>query len=457
MKKYLTPEAIADGAKSGLSEKDMRAAGMYSLTLDEARKYRIEAGYVIPYSDGFFRIKILKQNSKFGELRKQKYTQPPRMPPRLYLSSLGGIDWKRIAKDPTKPLLITEGEKKAAAACKAKYACIGLGGVFNFAKNGQLLPDWENFNLTGRSITIVYDSDAASKLPVRCAEYLLAIQLIARGASVTRVRLPQPKGGEKVGLDDFLITRGFPSNVNAARAAFDALPREKIDPAYPPHLTELGNAIRFANEFKDKLRYVPQMKRWIVQDEDTRLWKVDKDGAAMRCAKSLPYLLAKEAEKLAEEKIVKTFNKWARTSESEKSLNATVKLAATEPEVILDEEVIDSDPWALAFKNGKAIDLRTGTLRNIESDDFFMKSIGTSYDPNAKCPRFEKFALEIMRGDKELAAFLQRVVGYCLTGDMSAQCFFVFYGHGANGKTTLLNTLLAMQTSIANGLYGSEA
>src|SRR5205807_6480658 len=65
----------------------------------------------------------------------------------------------------------------------------------------------------------------------------------------------------------------------------------------------------------------------------------------------------------------------------------------------------------------------------------------TSYDPDASCPRFERFMDEIMGGDDEMVRYLQRAIGYSLTGDTSEQCLWMAYGTGSNGKTTLLKVL----------------
>jgi len=454
--KYLSLEAIADGSKSGLSEKDMRALGMWSPSADEMQTiFRADAeGYIIPYNDHFCRAKILSWKSKFGVAPKQKYTQLRDTPPQLYLPNIGKINWDKVATDTAQPLIITEGEKKAAAACKAGYACIGLGGVWCFrSKVGGFLKDWDKFKLDRRKIYIVYDSDIVDKIQVRCAEYALAVELIARGATAVRVRLPESLPGmDKVGLDDFLVAHGLPNNIGAARAAFDQLPQEKIDPASPPHLTDLGNAIRLEQYYKHQLRFVPYLKSWIVCDAVTGLWQTDEDGQAMRCAKTIPYNLRKESERLRDDDVKAAFHKWANQSESASRLNAILTLASTESGLVINRNALDSDPWSLAFKNGTVMDLRSGQARKIVPEDFLMNFVAVEYDPKAKCPQWDKFLLDVMNDDKALVKFLQRAVGLSLTGDMSEQCFFILYGTGANGKSTFLNTLLELF-----GKYGRQA
>ena len=98
------------------------------------------------------------------------------------------------------------------------------------------------------------------------------------------------------------------------------------------------------------------------------------------------------------------------------------------------------------------IDLRTGTLRSGRRADRITMSAGVAFDPAATCQRFERFVLEISNDDPELAAYLRRASGYALTGDISEQILLMLIGRGANGKSTLLGTLLAV-----SGDYGDTA
>ena len=51
------------------------------------------------------------------------------------------------------------------------------------------------------------------------------------------------------------------------------------------------------------------------------------------------------------------------------------------------------------------------------------------------------FLLQIFNKDLELIHFIQKAMGYALTGDVSEQCLFILWGTGANGKSTFLNVL----------------
>ncbi|MGB3330360.1 MAG: DUF3854 domain-containing protein [Thermomicrobiales bacterium] len=114
--------------------------------------------------------------------------------------------------NPSIPLFITEGARKADAAASHDLCCIAVLGVWNWrgtnAQGGKVaLPDFEVVALNGRDVYLVFDSDVVTKPAVRKALDRLAALLRTRGATVRIVQLPAGPGGTKVGLDDFLASR----------------------------------------------------------------------------------------------------------------------------------------------------------------------------------------------------------------------------------------------------------
>jgi len=120
-----------------------------------------------------------------------------------------------------------------------------------------------------------------------------------------------------------------------------------------------------------------------------------------------------------------------------------IEMAATIPDVIINPSQLDRDPYLLNI-NGGTLDLRTGSLKVPTPSDYISKLAPVDYDPTAECPVWLSFLDRIMDGNKELVGFLQKAIGYSLTGDTGEQCFFFIYGSGANGKSTLLNTVRAL-------------
>lgn len=87
------------------------------------------------------------------------------------------------------------------------------------------------------------------------------------------------------------------------------------------------------------------------------------------------------------------------------------------------------------------VDLRTGILRDGCRADRITMQAATPFDPDAKCPRFERFVIEVSNGDISLATYHQQVADMALTGDDTEQILPMWIGRGSNGKSTLLHTL----------------
>lgn len=176
-------------------------------------------GLLIPYygldgkprKDKFWRYRYLQPDPSFaGQVAKpQRYTQTAAPIVAAYFPP--SMDWARTAQDPGAPIIITEGELKAASAVKFGYSCIGLGGVYNWqsARHGvPFLPELEAIDWVGREVYIAFDSDLRTNPLVKAALQALSDQLVARGAAVFTLELPSSKDNLKVGLDDFLVARG---------------------------------------------------------------------------------------------------------------------------------------------------------------------------------------------------------------------------------------------------------
>jgi putative DNA primase/helicase len=103
----------------------------------------------------------------------------------------------------------------------------------------------------------------------------------------------------------------------------------------------------------------------------------------------------------------------------------------------------DRDPFLLTVGNG-TLNLMTGKLEQFRPDDLTTRSADVNFRPSAQAPRWQQFLTEIFAGDRELIQFVQRAVGYSLTGDTREQCLFILWGGGANGKSTFLETIIRL-------------
>ena len=133
--------------------------------------------------------------------------------------------------------------------------------------------------------------------------------------------------------------------------------------------------------------------------------------------------------------------RWAiQKSEGRHRLEAMLKLARSEKPISDDGKNWDSNHMLLGVRNG-VIELNTGSFRRGKPVDRILSHTDVWFEPKARCPRWEKFVSEIFAGDRELVDFVQKAIGYCLTGSTREQVIFLCYGTGANGKSTFLDVL----------------
>ena len=205
--------------------------------------------------------------------------------------------------------------------------------------------------------------------------------------------------------------------------------------------TDLGNAERLVLDHGEDIRHVvgAGWHAW-----DGKCWRRGDDGELMRRAKTTVRNMKEEAAALPSAKPsapdpAEALWKHAKASERKERLTAMIALAESEPKVIARADDLDADPLLLNTLTG-TVDLRTGELRPHRREDLITKVALAEYDPEAKCPHFERFLTEIVP-DEGVRTYLQRAVGYSLTGDTREQCLFLLEGDGANGKSTLLEAM----------------
>ena len=212
-------------------------------------------------------------------------------------------------------------------------------------------------------------------------------------------------------------------------------------PNYADRLTDMANGQRFAQRHGQDVRqciYLPQ--EWLVWDGHH--FRPDDTGQVERWAKLTALSIYSEASEVVGDdseaaKLRDDIVKWARSSQHSSRLTAMLTMARSEPKVRVRPEDLDCDAWLFNAANA-TIDLHTGEALGQRRGDLITKISTVVYDPNASAPRWLAFLDRIFDGNEALISFVQRAVGYSLTGDTSEQVIIILYGTGANGKTTLL-------------------
>jgi len=199
--------------------------------------------------------------------------------------------------------------------------------------------------------------------------------------------------------------------------------------------TDLGNAHRFARDHGADVRYCWPWGKWLVWNG--RFWPRDEDGEIHRLAEATVRGVYKEAAAELDPERREALAKWAVKSESHERRMKMLASAQAIEGVPIRPEGMDRDPWLLNVGNG-TIDLRDGTLRQHAREDYITRGIETGYDPAVVCPAWDRFLREVFSDDAETIAFVQRAIGYSITGTVREHALFILHGTGSNGKSTLL-------------------
>lgn len=243
--------------------------------------------------------------------------------------------------------------------------------------------------------------------------------------------------------------RGGASRINGNRItpAGSAAVNKTTDEAPSPspamgyNLTDMGNAQRLVARHGQNLRYCYPWGKWLIWD-GTR-WIKDESGEVDRRTKETVRSIYAEVATIEEKTLREVLVDHAKRSESDSKRQAMINSARSEPGVAILPADLDRDPWLLNVLNG-TIDLRTGELRAHHHEDLVTKLAHVIYDTKAECPTWWKFLERIFNRNYELILFLQKAVGYALTGITWEQVLFFLYGLGANGKSTFIKVIQAL-------------
>jgi putative DNA primase/helicase len=204
------------------------------------------------------------------------------------------------------------------------------------------------------------------------------------------------------------------------------------------HRTDVGNAKLFADQHREVIRYSPGLG--YLRYDGTR-WRAGDEDAWLDLARETVELILLTAIKLTDDGQRMQLLKHAFATERYERLRAMVKLARSERGITVETDVWDRNPWLLNVTNG-TLDLRRGSFefREHRPTDLITRVAPVAYDPAAACPRWLQTVARV-QPDPSMRGYLQRSMGYALTGDNSEQCLFLSVGGGANGKTTVHNVL----------------
>ncbi|MFO1152771.1 MAG: phage/plasmid primase, P4 family [Rhodospirillales bacterium] len=326
------------------------------------------------------------------------------------------------------PIFVVEGEKDAD-----RLAGLGLVATCN-AGGANTWPEALTPHFRGRTVFILPDNDNAG----RSHAHRVAAALHGVADSVRVVTLPDlPPGGD---VSDWLDAGGNAATLlELCKAAAPWRPGNGAHgPASLTPYCEEALTLVFSAWHAEDLRYCEVFGRWFMWDAGR--WCEDNKRRVFTLARTLCRetsvgILADSGGENAAAKI-------ATSVASARTVAAVVNLARADARHATAPQDWDADPWALNTPAG-IVDLRSGRL--LPHDRTALCSKITAVAPaEAECPRWQRFLDEVTGGDAEQQEFLARVAGYGLSGATREHALFFFYGTGANGKGTFLNTLTAI-------------
>lgn len=385
-------------------------------------------GSVEMYEDGRFFVMTGNSCSEYESIAECSDSIKP-----LHEKYIGGGREPQAKVRPAVSLSSADDIVKAAAGAKngGKFVALYGGNTAGYTSSSEA-------DMALCSILAFWTGCDASKMDV-----------IFRSSGLMREKWDRPQSGSTYGALTIQKAIAGCSQVYSPKNSYSASFKQGEANAQTEQtgqrlysFDDTGNAQRFVDLFGDKVRYCYTDKRWLWYDG--RKWCTDMTGAVKRLADKAVACMSAELKVYEQTDadegtdMAKAFEKHMKSSRSNKSKNAMLN------EVMHHVPILPSqlDRYKAALNTpGGVIDLKSGALAPHDPKNYFTKITAVEYSENADCPRWTAFLDDIFGGDKDLIRYVQKAVGYSLTGATSEQCAFFLYGTGRNGKSTFLDII----------------
>lgn len=413
--------------------------------IESREKRKIEATYNYVSCNGgyaFTKIRLEGKKLLYGILENERFTYGlPRDTPRKSLKAIyGNVKALNKAITEGKPIFIVEGEKDTNTMTERGYIAFTYGGVNDWQADFAEL-------VKGADVVILADNDTPG---ITVANAILRdILPVAKSAKII---VPMPDI-PKADISDYFnaghTKEEFEQMINAVTENRKSDTTDTAtDKSLIEILTEL-NAIQnyetndkgfgslFAEVFKDKHRYNPSIKDFMLYDG--KKWVEDTEGLSARTdAKLLSDALLQYGSSLGDTDYLKAVTALCNIR------NRNNMLQDSKDVYYFSNEELDTNDHFLNLQNG-TLDLSENEPKFIQHnpDMLLSKICNVEYNPKANCKVWEKFLLEIMQGDTDKIKYLQKIAGLSLTGITQEETCFILYGSTTrNGKSTFCETLI---------------
>lgn len=220
---------------------------------------------------------------------------------------------------------------------------------------------------------------------------------------------------------------------------------------------DTGNAQRLCDRYGDILRYCYTDRKWLCYMGGR--WAYDSLGYVRTLADTVIEDMKSEAAYYQHEDLQngtdlkKKFLRHISKSRSHNSKTNMIK--ESEHRVSILPSMLDSHKLLINCKNG-ILDLKTMRFSEHDKEKYITKITPCNYNPDAQKPvMWLSFLNDIFSGDTDMIRYIQKIVGYSLSGLTSEQCAFFLYGTGRNGKSTFLEVIRYIMGDYATNIQPS--
>lgn len=361
-----------------------------------------------------------------------------------------GASWARVGYFPGgtdyDDVVITEGPGDALTVAALGMDTIGIRGA-GLVSNPAVIADVVAM-LAGRPAVIAGDGDPAG----RRFSTQLAEALVAHDLSVKVLDLP-----DGMDISDWRAKNPARFSMELGRALAEAAPVKSRTAALLAwdeerySLTDLGGA-RYLRDYVESVgsgvRFSEEVGFFLL---DEGVWRKDERQGVRTYAQTVADLVRELARTASieatrdgagesDKKRAARLNRYAAHAQTTRGLDAMLRELQAVQGVPASIDDFDRHHHLLACRNG-VVDLRTGDLRPHDPALLITRRVEIEYDPKATAPRWESFLDEVFPSHPALPAYMQRLIGYGITGLTSEQAFAVLWGTGANGKSVFTDTL----------------
>jgi putative DNA primase/helicase len=211
-------------------------------------------------------------------------------------------------------------------------------------------------------------------------------------------------------------------------------------------MTDVGFGQMIAFYLAEQVKYNHTAGKWLIWDQ--HFWKMDEvDEITLKVIDTIS-AFRRAVDLITDDDDRAAAFRYSMIMQGKSRIDAGASISKAQPNIATKHSAWNNNADLAACSNG-VINLRTGELRAGRPSDLLSNHFPVNYDPNALCPQWLKFLDDVFEGGRDVINYLQRAIGYTLTGHTTEQCLFMLVGKGSNGKSTLMNVL--------QSIFGSNA